>query len=90
MPYANESDNFLSLAIAEGIVRRGLAAPAIFLLEAHKPLLSVLQITCEAVQPLINLVIGPTRATSLVKYLNKPGSVEHLISEIERVVAEER
>jgi len=71
--------------LARVVIKRGLAAPAVFLLELYKPLtmLGSSCVTCFA--PLINMLWGHQLATQLAEFLQSRENIEALICKIEQL-----
>ena len=74
-------------ALADWIIRRGLEVPAIFLLEAHKPLAGLVHGALTAFSPLTKLLAGPGNAAVLENLFESPSGLENLIARIEERVA---
>jgi len=68
---------------ADGITRRGLAVPAIFLLELHKPLSGLGHILAEAFDPLTRCLVGSERAAAVLKLLESRANLEFVITRLE-------
>ena len=86
---ADEREALLNRA-AHVVVARGLEAPAIFMLEMHKPLAFVASQSLVVAAPLFGPLLGPHRVQQLSRLLHEPGSVDDLIRRIEeRAVAAE-
>lgn len=64
--------------VAEELNRRGLAAPARLLADAHRPLGPLLEDLVIAVGPLAR-AIGGTHLGSLTRWLEDPGSLDRLV-----------
>jgi hypothetical protein len=71
-------------SLAEGIHRRGLSAPAIFLLESTKPLAGVGVEFIAVVRPVIACLVGHSRVDRVLAILSERGSVDELINALER------
>jgi len=67
----------------EGIVRRGLAVPAIFLLELHKPLSGLGHLVAEAFDPLTRCLLGSERAGAVLKLLESRDNIEYVLTRLE-------
>ena len=65
--------------IAERIVGLGLATPAIFFLEMHKPLAGLVHGTAVAFDPLLGAIMGNVRKDALLKASESRESIEELI-----------
>ncbi|RMD87643.1 MAG: hypothetical protein D6808_01095 [Candidatus Dadabacteria bacterium] len=74
---------------AAEICRRGLGVPAIFILEAYKPLVVLAGSGITAAFPLLLPLLGMKRYRELVNLLSDRETVEMLIREIEFIVARE-
>lgn len=72
-------------AIAESVHRRGMGTPAIFFLEAHKPLTSIANFAAHLCSPVLVPLFGHRRISEICWLLENPGSVEELIQELERL-----
>ena len=70
-------------ALALRLAELGLSAPAVFFLEAHKPLTGMLWHCTEAFEPIIRLLAGPARTELLQQALRDPEQLEYLIRRIE-------
>lgn len=68
---------------ADGIARRGLAVPAIFLLELHKPLTGLGHLIAEAFDPLTRCLVGSERAAAVLKLLESRDNVEFVLDRLE-------
>ncbi len=60
-----------------------LTTPAIFLLELHKPLRTLLHQGTICASPMLSLVFGKEFATSLETFFESPDNIEQLIKELE-------
>lgn len=69
--------------IAQKLADLGLAAPAILLLEAHKPLAFIGSQCLLVAQPTLNLFISPHFTQGLVDLLADPIQVDQLIAHLE-------
>jgi hypothetical protein len=69
------------------IHQRGFAVPAIFLLEAHKPLSGLSAQATIAFRPLIE-GLSTFDATELAAFMREPDNVERLIRRLEQLVEE--
>lgn len=72
-------------AIVVSLSRRGLAVPAIFILELHKPLAGIGRLTVEAFDPLIRFVLGSERSAAVLELLQSRAHIEYVVRELERV-----
>ncbi len=70
---------------AEGVARRGLTVPAIFLLELHKPLSGLGHLVAEAFDPLTRCLVGSERAAAVLKLLESRDNVEFVITRLEEM-----
>jgi hypothetical protein len=70
-------------SFADGIVRRGLTVPAIFLLELHKPLTGIGHLVAEAFDPLTRCLLGSERAATVLKLLESRAHVEYVLTRLE-------
>jgi hypothetical protein len=69
--------------ISTAICRRGMALPAVFLLEAHKPLSRLVHSAAQVSQPLLGALCGGFFTSRLVELLESPRNIELLIQSIE-------
>ena len=76
--------------IADRVVRRGLAAPAIFMLQAAKPLNFVGSQLIVFFKPIISMVVPPAKCDQAAELLSRRHSVEALLQMIEQRDAENR
>jgi len=67
---------------AQRIVARGLATPAIFLLEAHKPISGLGAQAVVAFQPLLASLMS-FNVGELAAFMHRPDNVEQLVRRIE-------
>jgi len=70
--------------VAGAVCRRGMALPAVFLLEAHKPLSRLVHSAAQLSQPLLGTLCGASFTAGLLRLLESPYHVELLIREIEK------
>lgn len=77
-------DQDLITQIANTIARRGLAMPAVFVLELHKPFATVLHALATFSQPVIDALVGPRFSQRMLPILGSRAAIEALIVEIER------
>ena len=70
--------------VAHKLTHLGLAAPAILLLEAHKPLAFISSQCLLVAQPTLNLFVTPFFTQGLVDLLADPTQLEQLISHLEQ------
>jgi hypothetical protein len=68
--------------LARELDRRGLAAPAAILLDAHRPFLPLLRQGAIFLGPLVAPVIGPRRLAALRRALDDPASYERLAARL--------
>jgi hypothetical protein len=73
--------------IAQKLAKLGLAAPAVLLLEAHKPLAFISSQCLLVAQPTLNLFISPYFTQGLVDLLADPVQVDQLIAHLEHPVS---
>ncbi|MFH0794797.1 MAG: hypothetical protein V2A74_12285 [bacterium] len=69
--------------VAEGICRRGMGGPAIFLLESVKPLNFIGSQVAHALTPMASLLVDWKKWESLAEALEERDTLERLISKIE-------
>jgi hypothetical protein len=67
---------------ADELDRRGLAAPARLLADAHRPLAPLLADVGAALGPLTQAVAGE-RAASMVRWLEDPGALDQLVDALD-------
>ncbi len=77
-------------SLAEHVVSRGLGVPAIFLLELHKPLTSILHATSVVSSPLLRPLFGVKHYDALLGLLESRESIELVIQRIENLQEEAR
>lgn len=77
-------------SIAQQIQKRGLAVPAIFFLELHKPLTGIASSMVTAANPLLRLLFQKENIESVQEILESSERIEDLIITIERHDAERR
>ena len=82
-----EKDKILDKTATE-IVRRGLAAPAVFALEAHKPLCNVMAHTALAFSGFIAPFMAPDLFDKFTRLMSERENVEELIVLIESKASE--
>ncbi len=73
--------------VAQEIVRRRMAQPALLFLESSRPLAGVGAATMHFLQPFISVVMQPTTWSTLATFLERSGSVEYLCLRIEAIDA---
>jgi hypothetical protein len=64
--------------------RRGLAAPAVIFLESCAPLNTVGAQALHFMQPFATAVLDPVRYATLSRYLERRGSIEWVVRELQR------
>jgi hypothetical protein len=69
---------------AQKIVARGLAGPAVFLLEAHKPLGGLSAQALAAFRPLLTPLL-PVNVEELAAFVREVDNVERLLARIEQL-----
>lgn len=69
--------------VAEWVISKKLNAPAIFILEAHKPLVGLGFALVQVSQPLLSVMFGSKNIKIVLKVLERPQSVDDLIELIE-------
>jgi hypothetical protein len=87
-PLADEERDSLVNSIASAIVKRRLEAPAIFFLEAHKPLSFLASQSVLVAMPFLAPLIGAQRMADLSKLLRDRENVDMLISRIEEMASD--
>ncbi len=70
--------------IGQRIFDMGLAAPAIFLLEMHKPFVGIFSVVAQGFSPILLLFLGKQLAEELKEVSLTRDSLEALIVAIER------
>ncbi len=65
------------------IRRRGMVGPAVLFLESVRPLNSVGAQTMHFMQPFATAVLDPVRYQALAKYLERRGSIEWIVRELQ-------
>ena len=78
-----QRDEELLESIAQAIVRRGMAVPAILFLEIHKPLANLLGHAVWVTMPLWALFWSAQTTNALGALLSDPAQIERLIRRIE-------
>jgi hypothetical protein len=71
-------------AVALQLSRWGLGAPAVFLLELHRPYFLLVGQFAILLQPLLGVVVGDESVRRLAAWLSNEDGVNCLISHIER------
>lgn len=69
--------------MAAAIFRRGMTIPAIFFLEAHKPLTAIVNFGANLCAPVLVPLFGSQRIENIHRLLENPELVEKLIVELE-------
>jgi hypothetical protein len=69
---------------AQKIVARGLASPAVFLLEAHKPLSGLSAQALAAFRPLLTPLL-PVNVGELAAFVHDVDNIERLLTRIEEL-----
>ena len=82
-PRAEFDHTALIAALAERIVDRRMAAPAILLLESVRPLSRLAAQTLLVLAPVMALIVSPARYDELVDLLQEPRNVGRLVAAIE-------
>jgi len=82
-PPPDKKDEEAAEWMAKRIVERGLAAPAIFILESIKPFSFLMNQVAVGVQPFIAPFFGAERYEKLPRFLEKRENIELLIQKIE-------
>lgn len=70
-------------ALAEGVHRRRLVAPAIFFLEMYKPLLGVANALVIFSQPLVASLLGSQRIEQTIQLLSARENIEDFVRLLE-------
>lgn len=70
--------------VASKIAQLGLAAPAILLLEAHKPVAFIGGQFLLVAQPTLDLFVSPSLTQGMVDLLTDPTQLERLITHLEQ------
>jgi hypothetical protein len=69
-------------ALADELERRGVAAPAAILMEAHRPLLPLLRQGLIFLGPLLNPLLGARRFGGLRQTLDDPAAYDHIAARL--------
>ncbi|MDA0213789.1 MAG: hypothetical protein O2875_00315 [Planctomycetota bacterium] len=69
--------------VAQEIVKRRMAQPAMLFLESSRPLSGVGAAAMHFLQPFVSVVIHPTTWSTLATFLERSGAVEYLCLRIE-------
>jgi len=70
------------LSMADGLKKRGLAIPALFALELHRPLGNTLAHGLMGLTPLLGPVLGAARMQQAAELLADPTAVDALIERL--------
>jgi hypothetical protein len=70
--------------IAEEVVRRGLATPAVFFLELHRPLGFIAGQATLLFSPFLGALFGLQNVRELARLLGDPATVDRLLERIEQ------
>lgn len=81
--------NDLTFDIAHAICKRGMAVPAVLMLEAYKPLSRIFHQLGSAFAPLVTLFVGK-RSIDLLSLLEERDGVEKLILAIEHYSSKDK
>ncbi|MBX7143507.1 MAG: hypothetical protein K1X79_03575 [Oligoflexia bacterium] len=73
----------LAQSLADKIVARRMAAPAIFMLEMSKPLCGLAEAAGHISLPLVGALVGQRRSRELMDFLSSRDNLERLICLIE-------
>ena len=76
--------------LADALERRGVAAPAAILLDAHRPLLPLIRQGAIFLGPLLNQLLGPRRLGVLRDALDDPGAYDTLTARLAGGPADDR
>jgi hypothetical protein len=71
------------VTLADSIMSRGMAVPAIFFLELHKQLSTLISFGVQATEPLLRLLFGGDTVQTVAKLLESRDDVERLITLLE-------
>lgn len=82
-PDAQEAE--LVERVAQEVVRRRMAQPALLFLESSRPLAGVGAATMHFLQPFATVVIRKETWSKLSGFLERPGSIEYLCQRIEAI-----
>lgn len=69
--------------IADRIYKAGLAVPAIFMLELHKPLTSIIHTSVSLGAPFVEPFVGSSRYGAISQFFESRESAEQLIQLLE-------
>ena len=72
------------VALADELERRGVAAPAAILLDAHRPLLPLLQQGVIFLSPLLNPLLGARRFGMLRRAVDDPATYDRIAARLAR------
>lgn len=71
--------------LANVVIDRGLASPAIFLLEMHKPLVGLVHAISLIASPALSILFGLNKTAKLLELFKSRSNVEKLICKIEEL-----
>lgn len=71
--------------LASFVVERGLEAPAVAFLEAHRPLAGIGGHAILMASPFLGPIVGMPKVEALYRALSKPGGMDYLIERIEEL-----
>jgi hypothetical protein len=75
--------------LADGVVQRGLATPALFMLESCRPLNYVGSQALVFFKPILSALFRPRTCDRVADLLSRRGTVDHLVRMIEERRAEQ-
>ena len=84
----NDANEFIESALERGarwVVEKGLATPAVFLLELHKPVAPIGSMMILAAMPFLGPFVGFGAMERLALFTEERGNVERLIRRIEEL-----
>lgn len=84
----SERDSLID-SIARAIVDRRLEAPAVFLIESHKPLSFVASQAAAVAMPILGPLLGTRRMADLSRLLGDRENVDLLLARIEDIASEQ-
>jgi hypothetical protein len=73
----------LARSIADGVRRWKMIAPAILLLEAHRPFALLAGQALLLAEPLITVFVGPQQARRVAQLLEDPDGIELIVRQLE-------
>ena len=79
MPLPTKTDADL---LADELHRRGLSAPAVLLIEAHRPLLPLIRQGAIFAAPLLGPLLGKGRMASVMGHLDRPELLDGLLDRL--------